>query len=407
MRTAVPFLIAALVTEVPSATAQHLLVVESTGDTVMMLDANDGSVITPVFIDLNSATPAPATPVEAILVEDEIWISDQIADVIFRYSMDGTTFLGTSGVGRDNMRGIAVAGNASIYVSNSGTGGNGHGDACKEYFSDGTLNNVFQAGDPFDVLDHCGTLLVANIADESIDRFAYDGTPLGVFHDSDGTSGIDFPEQLSSRKNGNVLAGGFSTPSGIYEYDWEGNELNYYDTGTATRGVAELGNGLLLFTHGGGVSTYDTTNGAIVDLVSGVSGRFITLVDGSLGTNYCTSTDNSTGSAALISASGSTSIMAADVTLSSQPVPNQSSIFFVADAAVQTPFGNGFRCANTGMIRLDLVQGSGNVAVATLDPNLIGVVAGQTSYVQHWFRDPFGGGALFNTSNGLCITWLP
>ena len=407
MRTAALLLIAAFAPQVPSATAQHLLVVESTGDTVMMLDANDGSVITPVFIDLNTATPAPSTPIEAVIVGDEIWISDQVADVIFRYSSDGTTFLGAGGVGRDNMRGIATAGNASIYVTNSGTGGSGHGDACKEYFSDGSLNNVFAVGDPFDALDHCGTLLIANIADESIDRFAYDGTPLGIFHDSDGTTGIDFPEQISARKNGNVLAGGFSTPSGIYEYDWEGNQLNYYDTGTGTRGVAELGNGLLLYTHGGGVSTYDPDTGDIVDIVPGVSGRFVTLVDGSLGTNYCTSTANSTGSEALIAAAGSTSIMPGDVTLSSQPVPNQSSIFFVGDAADQVPFGNGFRCASTGIIRLDLVQGSGNVATGTLDPNLIGVVAGQTSFVQHWFRDPFGGGAFFNTSNGLCITWLP
>ncbi len=54
---------------------------------------------------------------------------------------------------------------------------------------------------------------------------------------------------------------------------------------------------------------------------------------------------------------------------------------------------------------------SGNVARYAYDGSdakhsLVGFI-GVTRNFQHWFRDPLGGGALFNTSNGISFTITP
>lgn len=127
----------------------------------------------------------------------------------------------------------------------------------------------------------------------------------------------------------------------------------------------------------------------------------------SLGTSYCTSNPNSTGAAAQLSAVGSNSIAADDLTLISGPVPNQPSIFFHGGSQISVPFGNGLLCAAGGIVRLSpIVVGAGNVAELDVDMPTSGITPG-TRYFQHWFRDPAGGGASFNTSDGVGITFLP
>ncbi len=71
-----------------NAQAQYLLVPESTNDQVLLLNAFDGSVVNSSFLDI--ATPAAAagvcsTPIEALQVGNEIWVSDQVADRIWRF----------------------------------------------------------------------------------------------------------------------------------------------------------------------------------------------------------------------------------------------------------------------------------------------------------------------------------
>ena len=387
-----------------------LLVVESTGDTVMLVSAEDGSMVNPAFIDLSVA--GASTPVEAIQVGNEIWISDQLEDTVFRFTADGTTYLGNATTGRDNMRGIALA-DGSFYAAQSGTGGAGYGDVTKEYQLDGTLVNQFASGDPFDVVDFGGSLLIADIAGEDILEFAYDGTPLGIFHDSDGVTGIDFPEQLSVRANGNVLAAGFSLPAGIYEYDSNGNEIAYIDVGSGVRGVHELTNGNILYTDGAGVHVYDTQTMTTFDVVTGVSGRFIAPGGEGLGTNYCTSTVNSSGSAASMSAGGTTSVAANNLVLIAEGLPaNVSGIFFYGPNQIQAAFGNGFRCVGGSTTRRTIEQADATGTIQhALDnqntPPQGTIVPGVTFNFQSWFRDAMGGGAQFNLSDGLEVTFTP
>ena len=139
----------------------------------------------------------------------------------------------------------------------------------------------------------------------------------------------------------------------------------------------------------------------------------LVLNDGtSLGTRYCTSSPNSTGEAARIVAIGSTSIAANDLGLVAEPVPNQTGLFFYGPDQIQVPFGNGTRCVGGMVGRLEVVIASGCVLSYTLDNTLAPhplteITPGSTWNFQAWFRDPMAGGASFDLSDALEITFQP
>lgn len=260
-----------------TASAQ-LLIPESSNDQVMLFDQFDGSLINPSFIDLS--TQDAGTPINAVVAGGEIWVTDQIRDKVTRWSLDGTTYLGAITGAMDNIRGLEVVG-SKAYISSSGTNNGAPGEAVViadiptatltgDWFHAGSEGS----GDPFDVLDFDGRLLVNDIDDEDIDLFDYDGTFIQTFHDSDGINGIDFSEQMALSSDG-VLSAGFSSPAGIYEYDNDGNQINYWDVGSGNRGVYELGNGNILFTSGDGVFILNPDTGGVTPSYEGVSARFI------------------------------------------------------------------------------------------------------------------------------------
>lgn len=139
--------------------------------------------------------------------------------------------------------------------------------------------------------------------------------------------------------------------------------------------------------------------------------------DGALGTNYCTSTANSTGMAAEISASGSASVASNNLLLAVHSAPAQEpGLFVMGSAQLQVPFGNGFRCVGAGLLgtlRLPtqatdrnghlLLQVDNTTAPA--GPGLI--TPGSTWNFQGWFRDPAGGGAFFDLSDAVSVTFAP
>jgi hypothetical protein len=265
-----------------AATAQidpvgMLVVPESSNERLMLFNAFDGSLVTDNFIDM--VPQGASTPLNAKRVGDEIWVSDQVADSVFRYSLDGTSHLGTISGGMDNIRGFEVVGD-TVYVSNAGTNNGAPGLAVVTIdVPTASVSGFFATnGSPFDVLHYQGQLLINDISNENIDWYDLSGNFISNFHDSDGVNGIDFPEQMTINSAGNVLVGGFSSPAGIYEYDPNGNQLNYWDVGTAVRGVHELGNGNIMFTDGGGVHILDPDTGTISTAFGGVSARFIELV---------------------------------------------------------------------------------------------------------------------------------
>jgi hypothetical protein len=133
--------------------------------------------------------------------------------------------------------------------------------------------------------------------------------------------------------------------------------------------------------------------------------------DGGVGTKYCIATSNSGGGSADILATGSASSGVGDLVLTSRPVPNQNGIFFHGANQALVPFGNGFLCTTGAIARGVVVLAAGNVATYAYDNSdakhsLAGFV-GTTRNFQHWFRDAFGGGALFNTSTAISILVQP
>ncbi|MFT4538658.1 MAG: hypothetical protein ACI835_001095 [Planctomycetota bacterium] len=130
-----------------------------------------------------------------------------------------------------------------------------------------------------------------------------------------------------------------------------------------------------------------------------------------LGTRYCVTSVNSTGGSAMIEGSGSPSVLTNDLTFTSQPIPNQPSVFLYAPTQVTQPFGNGFLCASGGVTTLPVVFGSSNAATQRIDlttlPASAPISAGETWNFQHWFRDPTAGGSYHNLSDAISITFTP
>ena len=133
-------------------------------------------------------------------------------------------------------------------------------------------------------------------------------------------------------------------------------------------------------------------------------------------TNYCTANPNSTGLPATISWSGSTHIGANNFAIQVFDLPAQTSgICFFGSAATQVPFGNGWRCVASPVQRLSVQQASifGDLTRAvdfTQPPFASGpsaIHAGLTKCFQCWYRNPAAGGAGFNLSDGLAVTFCP
>lgn len=125
---------------------------------------------------------------------------------------------------------------------------------------------------------------------------------------------------------------------------------------------------------------------------------------------------NATGGGAQLTAQGTTLPDVLNLLVSGAP-PGQPAIFFQGNNAVMIPFGDGFRCAGGGIVRITtppiVTEPDGTAAYGPCfgDPTIssvTGVVPGSgvTKRYQFWYRDPFGiCGQHFNLSNGYEITW--
>jgi len=132
-----------------------------------------------------------------------------------------------------------------------------------------------------------------------------------------------------------------------------------------------------------------------------------------IGTPQCPVAFNSTGSAAILSATGSTSVAANQLTLHTTSLPaNTFGLFFYGPQAIQQPFGDGIRCVGGSVARLAAVNsGAGGAFSSPVDfanpTSPAGAIApGDTRYFQTWFRDVPAGGAGFNLSGSLAITFV-
>ncbi len=414
-----------------NAFAQRLLIPDSDNGAIMEFDPFSGELVRPLAIDLGDVTGgAVRSPTEVMAGPNgELWISDPIADTVFRLSGDGSTLLGTAAGPLDQCRGLAPLGSGAL-VANSGSSGGAPGDVLARIDASGALLSSTAIGDPFDVepftFNGVPGFLVSDIFGEDI-VFA-DGADLSnqtVFHNSNGVSGIDTPGQIHVN-GGRVFAAGLSTPVGIYEYDSSGAEVAYRSTSSVggVRGVFLLGSGNLLFTTGSGVHIYDTTSDSISTAFQGPSGQFIAFYAGEICdcNNYCTANPNSTGLPATISAIGTGRIADNDLALTASQLPSFSFGFFITSRSqgfAANPGGSQGNLCLAGSIGRYVgpgqIQNSGSMGVLSLDLDLtqmpqpsgfVSVMPGQTWRFQTWFRDTDLGIPTSNFTDGVRVVFF-
>jgi hypothetical protein len=125
---------------------------------------------------------------------------------------------------------------------------------------------------------------------------------------------------------------------------------------------------------------------------------------------------NSTGRGVRLSAWGSLSLSAADLSLTVERlVPYRMSIYFVGSPMTMAIGGDGLRCVGPGSgsggyylspavapVSGTISMGPGRIAHVT------GAVAGQSLDLQVWYRDPGGPcGMYFNSSNAIALKFQP
>ena len=130
-------------------------------------------------------------------------------------------------------------------------------------------------------------------------------------------------------------------------------------------------------------------------------------------TRYCKATANSTGAAATIDWSGTTSVSANSATLLVSGLPSsQPGLFFYGPNEVNVSFGDGNRCVGGGLTRLNppVFGDSAGDAQRDLDFTaypLSSSGAGDTLHIQCWYRDPAAQLSGFNLSDALSAVLCP
>lgn len=257
---------------------QYLMMPDSTAANFRMVlfDPETGALVNSNYFPFNGATNS--TPLHAMQVGGEIWVSEQVGDRVARYDLVGT-YLGQIGGGAagglDNIRGMALAGN-TVYVSNGGAG-NGAPSASSVVMFDtsgsplGNFSTAAMAPSPFSILQHQGDLLVGSTtANNDIHRFTLAGSSIGPFFN--GT--LAFIEQMDHATNGDVLAAVFTTGV-IARLDPDTGALISSFTAAGARGVHQLGNGNIMWTSGGGAFVYDVVSGTSTNVYVTTGGRYI------------------------------------------------------------------------------------------------------------------------------------
>jgi hypothetical protein len=140
-------------------------------------------------------------------------------------------------------------------------------------------------------------------------------------------------------------------------------------------------------------------------------------VGGGSASNYCQATPHSFGGPASITWMGSLDLSQNTFglkTSSLPPVTASFGMFTYGQVQTNVPFANGFLCIspfNPGIFRFRMqpLTASGNVlnSITVTPHEYVAFSAGSNWNFQFWYRNPQAGGANFNLSNGLNVTFAP
>jgi Subtilase family len=123
--------------------------------------------------------------------------------------------------------------------------------------------------------------------------------------------------------------------------------------------------------------------------------------------NYCTTSPNSVGPGGVMGYSGSASLGANDLVLDCDGLPaSQFGLFFYGPSQQAVPVGDGTLCVGGSIVRLPVqTTSAGGTVSQTFDAAGSGLNVGDTANFQFWYRDPTGGPAGNNFSDGLSVTF--
>jgi len=251
---------------VPPRDRALLMVPDSAAQRVPLFDEADGTLVDKCFID--GEKDGFERPINAVAVNSEVWISDQNADAVWRYTKHGV-FLGVldevvdaeTGLkktnGLESPKGMEFV-DGYLYVA---------GPYKVVVFNEAGVNvGFFETKKTQDVLAiHRELYISVNENNEdAVSVYTMDG-PNSVFvrhiAESNGVESFDFLQQLTRRQSTNtILGGGFSDPAGIWEFALTGsNPIGNFRPGAKARSAYEVGNGNILWTAGYGVVVLDTS----------------------------------------------------------------------------------------------------------------------------------------------------
>ncbi len=222
----------------------------------------------------------------------------------------------------------------------------------------------------------------------------------------------------SSQHRKNDLTLVVTDPAGTVYYGNNGLSAGNWSTsgGTAnTKDTVEnvmiqnpMPGGWIVRVRGDNVNTDPVTNApsSVADFALWVTGVTVG-VPCPAPQNVCSTAPNSVGPGARIGWYGSQVRSVNNFNLLTLDCPpGTTGIYYYGQNQTFTPFGNGFRCIGSPTVRLGaIVTNSFGDATYTLDLNGTAIVAGATWYFQFWYRNPAGGGAGFNLSDALQITF--
>jgi hypothetical protein len=258
----------------PASAQTFLMMPDSTNNRIALFSTVDGSLVNANYFGLGGGTP-----IHAMQVGQEIWVSEQLGDRISRWSLTGSALGqigGGAGGGLDNIRGMGLN-NGTVYVTNDGTGNGATGDSLARYDVSGNSLGVLTLSgttSPFGMLFHQGNMLVSSSsANDDIHRYTLAGSSLGTFHN---TTSLNFAEQMDFALNGDILVAGFSS-NNIVRLDPNTGALISSFTASGARGVRQLSNGNILWTSGTGVFVFDVNSLTSTSVYTG-GGRYLDFV---------------------------------------------------------------------------------------------------------------------------------
>lgn len=141
------------------------------------------------------------------------------------------------------------------------------------------------------------------------------------------------------------------------------------------------------------------------------------LLGGGSASNYCQATPHSFGGPASITWMGSLDLSTNTFGLKTSalpPVTASFGMFTYGQVQTNVPFANGFLCIspfNPGIFRMRMqhLTAAGIVlnSIVATPHEYTAFTPGSNWNFQFWYRNPQAGGAKFNLSNGLNVTFAP